>query len=250
MLGPQWLVVAVEASLAWPTEDTYIEYKGHSFLLRPGTDEWAATVCLRFGPTVSDISRKEAISLLRGFLSALSWTEGQYIRELMMSGGSHPSRIGKPGRMKFVNPNFRADHLPEVEDRTRKLALALYREALSVNSIPYQFLGYFKIINILHERGQQQKNWIRSALPHLTNREARGRLSVLNEEQSDVADYLYESGRCAIAHAYSDPIVDPEDPDDLRRLQQDLPIVKALAEYLIEFELGIPSLRTIHRLHL
>ncbi len=250
MIVPGWLVVAVETSLAWPTEDTHIQYKGHDFLLRPGTDETAATVCLRFGPTVSDISRKEAISLLRGFLSALSWTEGYYIRELMVSMSGHLIQIGKPGRTKIINPNFRADHLPEVEDRREKLALALYREALSVNSIPYQFLGYFKTINILHEQGRQQKNWIRSTLPHITNREALERLSILNAEQNDVADYLYESGRCAIAHAYSEPIVDPEDPDDLRRLQQDLPIVKALAEYLIEFELGIPSLRTIHRLHL
>ena len=51
---------------------------------------------------------------------------------------------------------------------------------------------------------------------------------------------LYESGRCAVAHAFADPLVDPDDLADLRRLSADLDVVRALAEYLIEHELHVP----------
>lgn len=248
-MGPQWVVLAVETNIAWPTDETKITYKSQEILLRPESDEFAATVCLRYGPTVSSLTRKEATSLLRSFLSALSWMEQKYIRELAISGGSHPIRIGHFGRNRIISHNFRADYLPDLDDQQKSLALALYREALSINSIPFQFLGFFKIINMLHERGREQTTWIRQALPHLTRPDVLDRLRVLNTEHSDVANYLYESGRCAVAHAYSDPIVDPENPDDLSRLGRDLPVVKSLAEYLIEFELGIKSLRTIHRQH-
>jgi Methylamine utilization protein MauJ len=54
-----------------------------------------------------------------------------------------------------------------------------------------------------------------------------------------VAPYLYGSGRCAIAQAYADPIVDPDDVSDLRRLSGDLHIVKEIAEYLIANELKV-----------
>ncbi len=183
-----WSIVAVETNLAWPTKDTYILYGRHNFLLRPETDEWPAAVCLEHDPTVSDTSRTEALCLLREFLSVLCWTEGRYVRELTHGGGGRLIRLGKPGRVQIINPNFRADHLPEVQHQKGRLALALYREALSVNSIPYQFLGYFKIINICYQSGSKQKRWIRSALLKITNSEALDRLSVLNDEQGDVAD--------------------------------------------------------------
>lgn len=61
---------------------------------------------------------------------------------------------------------------------------------------------------------------------------------------------MYESGRCAIAHAFSEPLVDPEDPDDSARLQKDLPLIKALAQHLIESELGVKSIQTIWSEHL
>jgi hypothetical protein len=46
-------------------------------------------------------------------------------------------------------------------------------------------------------------------------------------------------GRNAIAHAYVDQIVDPDDVSDLRRLSGDLHIVKEIAEYLIANELKV-----------
>jgi len=47
-------------------------------------------------------------------------------------------------------------------------------------------------------------------------------------------DYLFRSGRCAIAHVKNDPIADPDNPEDRLRLNKDLPIVKGLARYAIE----------------
>lgn len=80
---------------------------------------------------------------------------------------------------------------------------------------------------------------IRSLLPKLEDDLAKKRLAELKKTEHDVPKYLYESGRCAIAHAHSDPIVDPDNATDLRRLSQDIWIVKAMAEYLIETELKI-----------
>ena len=133
-------------------------------------------------------------------------------------------------------------------DEKARLALALFREARTVNSTPFEFLTYFKILNIFWKdrpvtiNGQRQNpiiERIRATLPKLKDELAVSRLRVLGTTEPDVPKYLYESGRCAIAHAYADPIVDPDDVSDLRRLSEDLYIVKEIAEYLIEVELKV-----------
>ena len=84
----------------------------------------------------------------------------------------------------------------------------------------------------------------------MRDRFAKERIKVLSESESNIGHYLYDSGRCAIAHAFSEPLVDPEDPADSARLQKDLPLVKALAQHLIESELGVKSIDTIRKRHL
>jgi hypothetical protein len=133
-------------------------------------------------------------------------------------------------------------------DEKARLALALFREARTVNSTPFEFLSYFKILNIFWKdrpvtiNGQRQNpiiEGIRATLPKLKDELAVSRLRALGTTEPDVPKYLYESGRCAIAHAYADPIVDPDDVSDLRRLSEDLYIVKEIAEHLIEAELKV-----------
>jgi len=63
-------------------------------------------------------------------------------------------------------------------------------------------------------------------------------------------NYLYVSNRCAVAHANAEPLVDPDDPGDRRRLTSDLPMVKALAEYMIEQHFGVKSAHTVWQEHL
>jgi hypothetical protein len=77
------------------------------------------------------------------------------------------------------------------------------------------------------------------SLPEIAYELAGKRIQDLQSSEPDVPKYLYESGRCAISHAYSDPVADPDDASVLRRLSQDILVVKAIAVQLIESELWI-----------
>jgi hypothetical protein len=65
-----------------------------------------------------------------------------------------------------------------------------------------------------------------------------------------VGKHLRESGRHAIAHAQGDIIINPDDPQDARRLKAELPIIEGLAELAIEEHLGVLSKWRIYREHL
>jgi hypothetical protein len=122
--------------------------------------------------------------------------------------------------------------------------LALYRKARSLDSVPFQFLSYFKILNILwNDKIKNGRNelvdGLRASLPNLSNKECIERLKEIDAEYGDPADYLYKSGRCAVAHAFTDPIVDPDDVSEVRRLSEDLWLMRNLTAYLIEKNFGI-----------
>lgn len=242
-----WVVVGVETRVGWPTRETRVTFRGREVTLRPETETLAPSVIAEYQPP---ITYEETLLLIREFLSSLVWVEGHPITETMTTGGGFPIRVGKSPGFGVVSPFFRADYLPDPQDARARLALALYREALGVNSDPFRFLGFFKIINILHRTGPEQKAWINARVDSLEDYRAKERTAQLRGQGHDVGDYLYESGRCAVAHAFNDPIVNPENPQDTERIALDMPIIKALAEDLIENELGVQSLGTIYREHL
>ena len=174
---------------------------------------------------------------------------------MLLERNSPPAADGEIGLGRGKHPDilstgFRADYLPCPDDPKARFALALYREALGLHSVPYKFLGFFKIINILHSGGSQQREWIRRTLPEITNYDAIRRLKELEKQTDDVAKYLYTSGRCAVAHAYGEPTVNPDGVEDYSRLQDDMIVVRSLAEYLIEREFGVKSQDTVWREHL
>jgi hypothetical protein len=242
-----WVVVGVDSSVAWPTADTEIEFSGHEMTLRPGSKELIPTVAFEY-PVA--LGFDAALVIVRRFLSSLAWVERSEVREEGVTGGSHPIRVGWPLKSNVITHNFRQDYLPAPQDRRARLALALYREALGLNSIAYAFLGFFKIINLVKKTGREQKDWINAVLPRIKDHRAVERKNELATTQSDLGAYLYESGRCAVAHAYTEPIADPEDVADRTRLAKDIPLIQALAEYAIEAEFGVQSQDTVWREHL
>jgi hypothetical protein len=242
-----WLVVGVN-SISWPTKETKIIYKGQELILRPSTEKFAQSVVAFSKGLLNDEDR---FILIRRFLSALAWHTGHPVEETTSVRGSVPMQIGRGPLSCGGSTGFELDHIPETDNPKALLALAFYREALNVNSTPYKFLGFFKIINILHENGKSQIQWIKNTLPKLDNLSARERVAKLEGTQGEkVADYLYYSGRCAVAHAFAEPLIDPERPEDSIRLQNDLVVIQALSEYLIENELEIKSRKTVWSEHL
>ena len=105
-------------------------------------------------------------------------------------------------------------------------------------------------MNILHATHRPQVDWINQTLPKLTDYRAKQRLAQLVAKAADIGEYLFVSGRCAVAHAFGTPVVNPDDPQDRRRLSECLPVIRALAEFAVEHELGVRSTATYYREHL
>lgn len=237
--------MGVDPGIGWPSEKKVVQFMRRTLELHPETQDLAPSVLVALDDSLDS---RGARRLVQEFLSGLVWLRRGPLSETFSISGSHPIQIGK-AKGGIIN-NGPVEHVPDPANPRAKLALALYREAISVNLIPFQLLGFFKIINVIRNTAADQKEWIRSALPEVHDADARKRLTHLADEHPDVASYLYTSGRCAVAHAFAKPVVNPDDPDDVRRLSADLPLLKALAEHAIERELGVKSLTTIHREHL
>ena len=230
----RWLNVGVEGSAIWSTEEATVEFGGHRLVLKPATRDTEQSVHVN----LRGISDVDALTLINRFLSVLSWCDDQPMQNRYgWSGTLVPVPVPKESRDVGSSIAFPFYRDPEAGEKAR-LALALFREGRTVNTTPFEFLSYFKILNIFWE-GKTVIKGIRATLPALKDNMALRRLDALRATEPDVAKYLYESGRCAIAHAYADPIVDPDDVLDLRRLSEDVHIVKVIAEHLIEMKLKV-----------
>jgi hypothetical protein len=244
----RWLTVAIRGIVVWPEVEYFQEYDGFEFILLPETTRTPPAVAIELVPP---LTLRTARAALRRFLSAYAWAEGHAIDDDFGIGAGYPGGVGKPeGPVRTTGKNFHLAYLPSTTDPKARLCLALYREALGLNNPAYSFLAFFKIINVLHKTGPKQIAWINAALPQLTDHTALSCLKELRQKQPDLGRYLYESGRCAVAHAYAQPIADPDDPAETERLQSELPIVRAVAEHLIEFCLGVKSSDTVRAEHL
>lgn len=240
----RWLNVGVKGRAAWPTEETTVEFGGHRLVLKPATRETDQSVHIN----LRGISDVDALTLINRFLSTLSWCDDQSMENRYGWSGT-PVPVVVPKESRAVGSSIAFPFYRNLEpDEKARLALALFREGRTVNSKPFAFLSYFKILNIFWNDkfvtvNGQRKNpiieGIKAALPELRDELALARIQSLAGTEPDVPRYLYESGRCAIAHAYADPIVDPDDVPDLRRLSEDLHIIKAIAEHLIESKLRV-----------
>lgn len=130
--------------------------------------------------------------------------------------------------------------------------MALFREALGVTSTPFSFLAFYKVVKLLFPRdrkGQQQIAWINSAAPNIFEYRARNRLDELSLAEEDIGRHIYGNLRCAVAHAYSMPTVNPDNSKDLLRISADLPVVRGLAQYAIEQSLGVKSAASYRKEH-
>ncbi len=88
----------------------------------------------------------------------------------------------------------------------------------------------------------QQKKFFAELLEELrsANSEVRARFdSGLNG--MDIYDLLYKTHRCAIAHATSGNVVNPDDPKALESLNLNMSLMKAVADWIMEKKLLVKT---------
>jgi hypothetical protein len=251
----QWLVVDFESSERDPrTTPLRTEYDGLTIHIQPRMDEYCDVMStfVRPGENLGQIRLK-----LNRFLSAMAWKDNNaYVTRGSIAGGARLEDEDKP-RFNYLEKRritgyvisrFDFEHLVVATDDRQRLALALYRDGLNSDNEFYRFLSYYKIVNILHSRPDDQMQWINASIPSLKF-DAAKRAQELSSF-GDIGKYLYVQGRTAIAHAFGRPIRDPDEPADRMEIKSDCTLIKALAARLIEHELGIPSLSRIWNEHL
>jgi hypothetical protein len=233
---PWQLDVAVETQLiVGDAPEVWLEFRGHPVRWVNRTPHRLATLGI---PTTTLGNDDQAYRLALEFISALVFQEGHPIRIVTSCGGARRGLpwVWQPHELGGLILRSDLGLVVEYASGSRKaLAISLYAEGVNSGSVYYSFLSYYKVIEAAH-RGDPDcaKRWINGNLDRIQSYRHSERVAELRETEGDVGDYLYRSCRCAVAHASWDPIADPDNPEDRRRLTLDLPIVRALARKAIE----------------
>ncbi|MDC0535761.1 hypothetical protein OAO18_08145, partial [Francisellaceae bacterium] len=248
--GP-WVLANINQTIGWPENNTIIRYEDLNFiLLSYGEDNnLMPAVALNIRNLKSKDFAKEKILQ---FLSCISWISDGSISVDSWGSGRRICRMGlQQNQVRYTRQNFRVIYLPENLSSNQLLVLALFREGDYLYRIhkAYSFLSYYKVLNAFKRKGEKQKNWIKSkaacieaVFPNwIENIRANGILSI--------ETYLYETCRCAIAHAGVDPTWNPDNPLDTDRLYNDLSVIRFLVKGIIEDEYLIMSVENILKEH-
>jgi hypothetical protein len=227
----EWVIAGVETSVAWPKISQVIEFDGLDFILRAGDERSEPAILLN--ARMHALNRKEAQDRILKLASALAWEHGSKLEIYMWLSGSRPFGVGK-SKGSVIQDFMEADRLPSHEDEGAWIALALFREGLSINNPFYAFLSFFKSISTIHRNGIERQKWFQYALPQIKDDQVKERIAELAEANVDVATYLYDEGRNAIAHAEKEIFVNPDRMIDYERIQKDLPVLRNLAKFAIE----------------
>jgi hypothetical protein len=254
-----WVVANVSTSSFWPMSAQKVRWRGVDVWILPLMKNFYPAIAMRVLPGQE---RTDCEELLLRFLSTLSWVEERgYLVEGGLSAGDLPRPMGRNQDRGFgICFEFNLSYFPEVANARAMVALGLMREGRGLNHVGYAFLSFYKILEKAFPSVSKRIAWISSSIAGLTDlavktdlgvREALDRIRAQGiTSPDDIGAHLYKSGRCAIAHASRRPIVDPDNPEDLRRLGSELPIVRALAVKAIEEVFGVETRGTIFRKHL
>lgn len=246
----EWIVAHIETASLWPVEAQKATYRGYDIWILPLAEELLPAVAIR-RPT--GLSAEGCQRLLLRFLSALAWTERTGILVQGFGGGGLPRQMADSFRHGgAICDRFDLAYLPEPTDEKALLALALMREGRGLNHPGYSFLSFYRVLEVALGRGRRrQVDWINDQIANGLGHYSRDAIAGLRlQGTTDIGGHLYDSGRCAMAHAAEEPIIDPDDPIDTRRLWTERPIVLELAERAIEQRLGVETTFNVYDKHL
>jgi hypothetical protein len=244
-----WLTAGVTSSIAWPQDDVWINYDSVEYLLHGARQEGDRTIapCIST-PSMRQEEIDQALSRLYRLTSVLGFYKRGYVDITGSTWGSHMIRYAN-ARDTFTTPTqagtrtFSCNHMPIIESDQVRKALAFLREGRRLERVheSYSFLSFFKVIESQF-KSEDRIAWVEKNLGLVTEERAVKRITELRGQDINVNEHLFDSGRCAVAHAsVSGNIVDPDIPADRKRIGADLDIIAALANRYIKIDAGVPD---------
>ena len=231
----------------------YFEYREIRFkLIQNDCRKWCdvlATIIPHLGDVVAE---NNVYSIASEFLCALSWENSSRVTIQNLGGrGCQDNQTLRKAKCQFfvfpliAFPGYHVGHnissLPQIETDEQRTALLLYRDASSSNHNYLAFLFYWQILEV---GGTDAIGWvdkiIKARPPQL--KLSHHDIQNLPTGTLSVGNYLYDDCRNAIAHIRRRPgkrklLLDSA--SDTARIAISTRIVKALAEFYIENELGL-----------
>ncbi len=245
-----WVVANLETKLFWSVSAQKVTYRGEALWIVPVTETSYPAVAMKARP---DFPRPACEKLIMRFLSALGWVESHGMSVVGFTGGGRPQPLSRTKRLGMgITAAFELSYLPEPDDERALLAMALMRESRSLNHPGYAFLSAYRVLEVAFGKKKAPAvAWMATTIPTIEQLRPKQVIADLAAKGvGDIPAHLYDSGRCAMAHAAEEPIVDPDAPEDLRRLSSELPLMEALAVRAIEEVYGVETLMTRFKKHL
>src|SRR4029077_9326616 len=245
----EWIVANIDATSSWPINSQKVTYRGDVFWIMPIMRGYFPAVAMKIP---ARLNRAQCEKLMMRFVSMLAWVEDAGFMVEGIGGGNLPRPMGRDKEHGFsICDEFDLSYFPEPNDPKALLALALMREGRGLNHPAYGFLSFFRVLDVAFPGPKAAVAWISASVASLRDHQAGKALAELTATGvTDIGQHLYASGRCAVAHANRDPIVDPDDPVDIRRMYSELPIMRALAQRAIEEVRGGETSHTVYDKHL
>ena len=247
----QFLNIGVEATIEWPRTACKFDFGPATIVAMPSSRTTDAS--LHIDLQTHRLSHREGRSLLSEALSIAVWIDDQMA--ILLNGWSgNPVPVAVP-RSTQRSPSSIIDgwcngwHRIE-DDQVRRL-LGLYREARNLeltHSIPYAFLGYYRIFESLWPNGKQRGLGVADTMAEQLERaklsdhelEALGLEGELNGQV--LADLMYAE-RQRVAHAQEVLHSNPDASDDVRRLSVAARIMRLGAREAVKKQTGLTSNR-------
>lgn len=247
-----WLIAAVATSIPWPQEDVLVVYDGTEYLLMGAMrDNKPVSPCIATPCPRQDYDA--ALAQVLRFVSVLGWFKRGYVDVAGFVWGTRPHRYGH-ARLSYADVlqggqyAFDCNYMPVIANELVRRALAFWREGRRLREVhdAYAFLSFFKVIESPFA-AKQRVSWVEANLPALEG-DAAKRVAELQTQGVNVNKHIYDSGRCAVAHAgLGGEIVDPDIPSDRRRIRDDMVVVEALAKRFIGIDAGVPDEMDVYR---
>lgn len=215
------------------------------FIWTNGTEDYFPEVLIPIEhdhAQIYDWHNSSELTTLNNFLSLLAAKTSQPIRihkwhRYIVHQDAHWERLSRksPG---FIVSLDKIPNVPASNERS-KLAISLYREAVTASSVFYSFLSFYKILELGHSQYGRRKRptAIKSYIDRYINQSVKDyRVSIETSHfQSEVpsGEKIYESFRCAIAHASDDQMRSPDNMADYCAVMLNLDYIRALAMFMV-----------------